>query len=151
MNIPAFRVLAALVFWLGPCGDAISADHLSGPLAARVVRVIDGDTLVVRVQIWLDQEVETRVRLFGIDTPEIRGKCPEERRMALEARALVEKFGGDGEVFFRDVTYGKFAQRVVARVSSPLTGDFADALLRSGLARPYDGRRRLPWCKDTAH
>ena len=127
-------------------GAAISAELLNGPLAARIVRVIDGDTLVVRVHIWLDQDVETRVRLFGIDTPEIRGKCPEERLMALDARALVEKTGGDDEVFLHDVRYGKFARRVVARVSSAHSAGFATALLQSGLARPYDGGKRLSWC-----
>ncbi|MBT3358184.1 MAG: thermonuclease family protein [Rhodospirillales bacterium] len=128
-------------------GDAISADVMSGPMAARIVRVIDGDTLVVRVQVWLDQEVETRVRLFGVDSPEIRGKCPEERRMALEARAFIEKLGGsDNGVFLHDVRHGKFARRVIARVSSARFADFAAALLQSGLARPYDGKKRQSWC-----
>ena len=38
-----------------------------GLLAAMVRRVIDGDTLVVRLADWRDE----RVRLIGIDTPEI--------------------------------------------------------------------------------
>ncbi|MBL6928379.1 MAG: thermonuclease family protein [Rhodospirillales bacterium] len=150
MNIRTYCLLAGLVVSLGFFGEAISADRLSGPLAARVVRVIDGDTLVVRVRIWLDQEVETRVRLFGVDTPEIRGKCPEERRMALEARTLIEQIGGD-KVFLHDVRYGKFARRVVARVSSIRSADFATALLKSGLARPYDGKKRQSWCDTKAH
>jgi endonuclease YncB( thermonuclease family) len=48
---------------------------LAGPVMARVIRVYDGDTILVRARIWVDQEIEIRVRLAGVDTPEIKGQC----------------------------------------------------------------------------
>lgn len=132
-------------------GQAAPAESLSGPLPARVVEVIDGDTLGVRVRIWLDQDVATRVRLDGIDAPELRGHCEQERVLARRAAAFVAgkvMSGADGGAVVRlhEVRYGKYARRVVARVVTEDGEDLAQALLDAGLARPYDGGRRASWC-----
>lgn len=47
----------------------------------EVVRVIDGDTLEARVHLWPGLEMMTRVRLRGIDAPELKAHCPEEREL----------------------------------------------------------------------
>ncbi len=141
-----------IVFYLGAAvaapGSAAagSGERLSGPVVARVIRVIDGDTLLARARIWLGQQVETRVRVAGIDTPEMRGKCPEERDLARRAQNLVETTLGDGEVLLRDIHFGKFAGRVVARVEATDGTDIADILIRAGLGRVYRGGKPLPWC-----
>ncbi len=49
-----------------------AAELLPGPVTATVQEVIDGDTVAVRARIWLGQAIENRVRLAGIDTPELR-------------------------------------------------------------------------------
>ena len=51
-------------------------ERLAGPVVAKIVKFVDGNIIVVRVKIWLGQEIETEVRLDDIDTPELRGKCP---------------------------------------------------------------------------
>lgn len=120
---------------------------LPGPLAATVLRVVDGDTLDVRVHIWIGQTVETMVRLDGIDTPELRGRCEQEKALAERARARVEALAPAGSaVTLHDVALGKFAGRVVARVRSGAGDDIGTLLVQDGLARPYDGGRRAPWC-----
>jgi len=44
---------------------------------ATVVRVIDGDTLEVRVNLWPGLVAEYAVRVRDIDAPELRGAdCP---------------------------------------------------------------------------
>lgn len=65
---------------------------MPGPIQAEVVRVIDGDTLLVRARIWPGQTVETKVRLDGVNTPEKRGKCVQEKELAAEATAFMETF-----------------------------------------------------------
>ncbi|WP_205648925.1 thermonuclease family protein [Acuticoccus kandeliae] len=59
---------------------------------ATVTRVIDGDTVVADIDlgfhVWKHGE---RLRLYGIDTPEIRGETRQEGLRAAEAlRELVE-------------------------------------------------------------
>jgi len=119
---------------------------LPGPVPAQVVSVVDGDTILVRARIWLGQVVETRVRLQGVDAPEIKGKCEAERRLVARARDFAIQKMGDGRVLLVDVEYGKYAGRVVARIHTPDGADLSTALVTAGLGRPYAGGRRRSWC-----
>ncbi len=91
-------VLALVALVLGALPRAVLAgERLVGPLPAEVISVIDGDTLEVRVHIWLGQDISTRVRLAGIDAPELKGKCDREKDLARRARAyLVTQLGSSG-------------------------------------------------------
>lgn len=131
--------------------DAAAGEVLAGPIPAEVVNVVDGDTIVVRARIWLGQNLETRVRLAGVDAPEIKGKCERERALAIVSRdfvvARMEAARTSGAaVTLHDIQYGKFAGRVVARMEIAGTGDLGAALITAGLARPYSGGRRQTWC-----
>ena len=126
-------------------------EALPGPVPATVLRVIDGDSLVVRATIWLGQEVETTVRLLGVDTPELRGDCGNESKMAARSRAFTNRLAGAGaKVSLSDIQLGKFAGRVLARVMTAGGVDLGQALVEAGLAREYRGGRRLSWCLGAA-
>ena len=98
-------------------------------------------------RIWIGQDLDTLVRLDGVDTPELKGKCPYENRLALKARAFIQTRTADGKVVLHDIHYGKYAGRVVARVQTPGGEDLSDALLRAGLGRGCQGRHRASWCR----
>ena len=132
---------------LAVAGSA-AADELPGPVPAEVLRVIDGDTLVVRARIWLGQDVRTRVRIAGIDAPELSGRCPGERALAVRARARVEDLLAAGEVRLFDVRHGKYGGRVIARVRLDDGRDLGVVLMAAGLARAYAGGRRTTWCSE---
>lgn len=144
-------VAIGLLLAAPPAVAAEAGDRLAGPVPAVVEEVIDGDTLRVRAHIWLGQEVATLVRVAGIDAPEVRGACPRERDLARRAqdfvaRQLSTEGAGRSGVRLREVRYGKFARRVVARVETAAGVDLGAALLAAGLARPYDGGARQAWC-----
>ncbi len=143
------KVEALLVLLCGmlvPVGKPGLAEIVPGPIPAQVLRVIDGDTIVVRARIWLGQGIDTQVRLDGVDAPEMNGKCESERRLAIKARNLIVSMTAGGIVVHRRIHYGKNAGRVVARVYSRDDKDFSKALLQAGLGRLYKGRRRASWC-----
>ena len=117
-----------------------------GPVTAHLVRVIDGDTVRVRAHIWIDQQVEVTVRLEGADAAELNGRCEFERRLAREARARLGELLGDGGLVMDRIGPGKYGGRVVARVFTLAGDDIAQRLIEEGLARPYDGGGRGPWC-----
>ena len=129
--------------YLIPLALLLMAAEIPGPIPAHVIRVIDGDTIEVRAAIWPHLYVETKVRVDGVDTPELRGKCRREKKLAQEAKAFVQSLGK--HVRLMNVRYGKYAGRVVARV---LVGenDLAEMLIARGLGRPYSGGRREGWC-----
>ena len=152
------RVLNGLARLSGAVGLTVAtawavpaADVLPGPIPALVVEVIDGDTLTVEARIWLGQNVTTRVRLAGIDTPEIRGDCDAETVLADHARRHVVDLLGQREVTLHDVRYGTYAGRVMARVEAGEAIDVAADLLAAGFALPYNGRGPRPeWCDPAA-
>ncbi len=139
------RFLLSLLL-LMPAMRGVTEDVLSGPVAADVIDVVDGDTLTVRAQIWLGQQLETRVRLAGVDTPELRARCSQELALAGQATDAVAAMVAGRRVLLRNVHYGTYAGRVVAEVE--VDGrDVATVLIESGLGAAYDGRGDRPdWC-----
>jgi endonuclease YncB( thermonuclease family) len=113
---------------------------------AEVLRVLDGDTFEARVQIWPGIAVTTRVRLRGIDAPELRARCQEERVKAEAARDALSAMLADGPIGIRQVTLDKYGGRVVADAATRATPDVSAALLAAGLVRRYDGGKRESWC-----
>ena len=72
---------------------AVAGQTLAGPYTATVERVIDGDTLAVRVPVWIGQELTVLVRVRGIDAPERKSRCATERRLAKRASAYLAAMG----------------------------------------------------------
>lgn len=138
--------MAGLLLLALPSSPAVALEILEGPYTAKVLEVIDGDTLTVRARIWLGTDVDIKVRIAGVDTPEARSRCPEEVRLARVARQALVTMVGNGYVRLHDVQYGKYAGRVVARVSTSAGEDVSRSLVAQGHARPYTGGRRGKWC-----
>ena len=123
-----------------------STKPLRGVFPAVPIRVIDGDTVEMRVSIWLGQDVITRVRMRGIDAPELRARCQEELTKAEAAKQLLASLLGKGEVFLSEVGYDKYGTRVVARIVDASSADLGLMLIERGLARHYNGGKRQSWC-----
>ena len=52
----------------------------------KVTKVVDGDTIDVVIDLGFDIMYKSRVRLFGIDTPESRTRDLEEKKFGLLAK-----------------------------------------------------------------
>jgi endonuclease YncB( thermonuclease family) len=137
---------ASLLALLAAPSSPGAREELAGPIPAEIVEVIDGDTVKLRAHIWLGQEVETAVRLAGINAPELRGDCDAERQLAQQARAYLTTLLTGGAVSLRDIAYDKYGGRVVAQVIDAAGRDLGAALVTAGYARPYDGGKRAAWC-----
>ena len=122
-----------------------AAEVITGPVEATVIRVYDGDTITVQARPWIGVALTVSVRVDGIDTPEIRGKCDEEKALAQQAKAWTQRLIADQPVKLWRIKRGKYAGRVVARVQT-VNGDLATQLVAHDMARLYDGGARQPWC-----
>jgi len=109
---------------------------LRGGHAAEVVRVLDGDTFEARVRIWPGMEVTTRVRLRGIDAPEMHARCDDERVKAVAARDALARLLNEGSVGISRIGQDKYGGRVDADVSTARTPDVSAALLETRPGAP---------------
>jgi endonuclease YncB( thermonuclease family) len=150
----AFLVGVALGVGIGPVtasrgGPAPPAAVAAPPRVAypaEVLRVLDGDTIEARVHLWPGLDVTTRVRLRGIDAPELKARCIEERDLAVAAREALRTILDEGQVGIMNVTLDKYGGRVLADASTSMTSNVSSAMLATKLARSYDGGRREHWC-----
>jgi len=113
---------------------------------AEVVRVLDGDTIKLSVELWPGLTQAIDLRLDGVNTPEKRGSPDCEKAAAKKATEFTEWFLEDQAVTVTDVRLGKYAGRALGKISVGGV-DLGQALIETGHARPYDGGHRAAWCE----
>jgi len=143
MKTPLLLVISCLL--LAPA-TAWGDPAITGPVAAKVVKVYDGDTFTVEAYPWPGITANASVRVDGVDTPEIRGKCEAEKQKAIQAREFVKGLILGELVFLEHVKHGKYAGRVVADVKLEDGDSLADKIISQGLGREYHGGKREGWC-----
>ena len=113
---------------------------------AEVIRIIDGDTFEARVRVWPGLDVDTKVRLRGVDAAELHARCARELEQAQAARAALEKILRAGGGTISRVGVDNYGGRVDATIATRGIADVSAALLNGGFARTYDGGKRGSWC-----
>ena len=121
-----------------------------GRYAVDVLRVIDGDTFQARVHLRPGHDLTTRVRLRGIDAPELKARCDGERIKAEAATAMLRTFLSDRDVSIWNIGPDKYFGRIVAEAGTRRTPDISNALIAKGVARAYAGGHRDGWCSTAA-
>lgn len=114
---------------------------------AHVISVYDGDTITVNIDLGFNLEIKNqKIRLWGIDTPEIRG---EERAEGL----LVKQYVSD-EILYKEIIlqtikdktgkYGRWLGIIHYSTTSELLSENLDdlinlneVLLLKNMAKPY--------------
>jgi micrococcal nuclease len=149
--LPLYGLWAVLLFLAWPTTSypayaQTALNKITGPIMAEVTCVKDGDTLCVRAYIWPGHQVETVIRLAGIDAPEKRGACADERLKAAAATAQLEAWVGGAKITLTDIQPDKYAGRYDAKVWRD-GREIGAALIAAKLARPYDGGKRQGWCE----
>jgi endonuclease YncB( thermonuclease family) len=96
--------------------------------------------------VWPGLEARTKVRLRGIDAPELNARCPAELAQAEAARDALARLLASGAVEVSAVSFDKYGGRVVAQASSRGVPDIGAELLTAGLVRHYGRGKRQGWC-----
>ncbi|WP_048644819.1 thermonuclease family protein [Nitratireductor soli] len=120
-------------------------ETIAGPVEARVLKVIDGDTFLAEALVWPGQIITINVRVRGVDAPEMRSRCRAEKIAALQARDALESLLRSGHVSISAISGGKYYGRVLADVRSSEGIDVSAHLLGATLVRAYAGGRRVPF------
>jgi micrococcal nuclease len=111
---------------------------------ATVLDVYDADTCTLVIDLGFKVYIKEKVRLSGIDTPEIRTKNLMEKRAALKARDFVRKMILEKTVTISTRKEGKFG-RYIADIFLDTGTHLNTLLVKRGYAREYDGGKRRAW------
>ena len=139
------KLLLLLILSLGVFSSQ-AAPQYGTAIVSKVISVYDGDTFRVDID-SLPPIVGKNIpiRLNGVDTPEIQGKCQYEKDLALKARNFVRSKLANAKVIkLTNLQRGKYF-RVVADVM--IDGDSLEReLLENKLAYKYTGGKKSSWC-----
>jgi micrococcal nuclease len=125
----------------------------------KITRVIDGDTVEAQVDCGFGNKRTERLRLAGVDAPELRPRRgtpeerEEERQEAAKAKDRVTDLLHDRECVIRTFKTGSFGrwiatiffpEDVITQLAKVASGEpsksINDLLLAEGLAQPYPAR-----------
>ena len=73
----------------------------------EILRVVDGDTVDVRIDLGFNVWHKCRVRLLGINAPESRTRDLEEKKYGLAAKDFLVKWTNAGELVLKTHKDGK--------------------------------------------
>ena len=104
----------------------------------EVVKVVDGDTIDIIIDLGFDLTKKERVRLAGIDTPESRTKDLEEKAFGLEAKEFLERrIASCSDLWVSTEKDGKYG-RMLGTIWCGITCINEEMVYR-GYAWEYDG------------
>ena len=106
---------------------------------AIITKVYDGDTLTAEVDLGFKMWAKKiKLRLVGVDTPEIRTKDPEEKALAIKARDRVRELCLGKEVMITTHGKGKYGRWLASVYVDGGDISLATFLIAEGLAEKYE-------------
>ena len=111
---------------------------------ATVIRILDGDSVVLSADLGFKVFIEIPVRLAHIDTPELRSSDEGEAARAMEAKQKLIELLADPNVIirsFKPFKGDKFGRWLVEIINSQGV-NVNQMLLDLGLAVPYEGKKK---------
>ena len=106
----------------------------------NVVRVIDGDTIVVDIDLGFEMWLKNQhVRVYGIDAPEVRTRDLVEKEAGLKATQFVNAYLLEGDITFISENFNGKYGRLMGDFKAPfMSMTLKEALLENGLAEVYE-------------
>ena len=141
------RLLAVLLIFALPV-TAVAEKTYGSVTIAEVTSIYDGDTFRANIPDYpLIIGQHMGIRINGVDTPEMRGKCEQEKVLARKAKQYtVMMLRSAKAIELRNMQRGKYF-RIVADVLAD-GQSVGEGLVNKGLAVPYDGGKKVKdWCK----
>ena len=125
----------------------IEANQSKSYTVEKIISVYDGDTFRADIR-GLPEIIgkNIAIRILGIDTPEIKGKCEEEKIIAIKARDFARKALFNAKtITLKNLKRDKYFRLLADVYFDDI--DLADALLVNNLAVKYSGKKKSSWCK----
>ena len=113
----------------------------------EIVKVLDGDTIDVLIDLGFDLYKKERVRIAGVDTPEKRTRNLEEKELGIDAtnwlkKELEDVLAGDDELIIRTELHGgvgKYGRLLGWLYVGDEELSLNEQMITQGYAHAYDG------------
>ena len=128
--------------------ESLSNKNYGSVVVTEVTSIYDGDTFRVLLEGYPEIiGYRMGIRVNGIDTPEMRGKCQQEKALARKAKELtVTELRKAKTIELRNMKRGKYF-RIVADVYVD-NKNLGEMLIKQNLAVAYDGGHKAKdWCE----
>ena len=120
---------------------------------AKPLKVIDGDTIDLMIDLGFNIHHKIRVRLYGVNTPESRTKDAAEKDLGLKAKSFTTDWlDGHPWVYVNTIPdkndkYGRILARIFSsdQVNDPKTACLNTDIIQAGYAREYFGIGDKTW------
>lgn len=120
---------------------------------AKPLKVIDGDTIDLMIDLGFNIHHKIRVRLYGVNTPESRTKDAAEKELGLKAKSFTTDWlDGHQWVYVNTIPdkndkYGRILARIFSsdQVNDPKTACLNTDIIQAGYAREYFGVGDKTW------
>ena len=112
---------------------------------ARLLRVVDGDTVDAMVDLGFNVWIKQRIRLYGVDTWECRTRDKEEKKKGLAAKAFTKEMLGEPKLGrFKIVSHGvgKYGRVLGEIYVEGQLNSLNDLLKANGHAYSYYGGKK---------
>lgn len=106
----------------------------------HVTRVVDGDTIDAEIDLGFDTHVKKRIRLYGINTPEVRTRDKQEKARGIAAKQRLQQIidSHDGVIYMNSMDKGKYGRCIGVLYESNIDHEsINDMLVNEGHAVPY--------------
>ena len=125
----------------------IRANESESYTIEKIISVYDGDTFRADIRGLPDIIGKNiAIRILGIDTPEIKGKCEEEKIVAIKARDFSRKALFNAKIItLKNLKRDKYFRLLADVYFDDI--DLANALLVNNFAVKYSGKKKSSWCK----
>jgi micrococcal nuclease len=112
-------------------------------VVSEVLKYIDGDTIDVIVDLGFKTFVKKRIRLAGINTPEVRTRNKEEKKRGIAARERLRELieGSDKDLMLVSHGVGKYGRVLGELILSPNL-NVNQTLVSEGHAKEYHGGKK---------
>ena len=115
----------------------------------KLLRVVDGDTIDVNLDLGFNVWHKARVRMLGIDTPESRTRNLEEKALGLASKARLKALLKGNQVEIEcSKEKGKFGRVLGIVWATDKEGNRTNCnnqLIEEGHARTYFGGKKVAW------
>lgn len=104
-----------------------------------VEKVVDGDTVDVILDLGFSLFTKQRVRVLGINTPELKSKDPVEKDRAFAAKAFAEQWFSSGSFSVRTTKDDKYGRILGDFMKEGVPHSFSECVLKEGHGVVYNG------------